>query len=286
MNQEFQKISILGGGVLGGSIALALQEKCNPSAATLWFRKAEAAIEAQKLGFSNVTADLSEAVRGADLVILAVPVGAMPSLLKAALTAGLPSTCLVTDVGSVKQAPHNTLAPILNKSGNAFIGSHPMAGSERNGIRAARKDLFRNAACLLTIDSETSDDSYTKLENFWMSIGCTTTRFTADAHDDMVAKISHLPHIIAAATAKIALKDPELGVFGGGGLRDTTRVAAGNPVMWAEIVTENREAIIPLLKETIDELRDILATLEKPDQELACTWLSGAKQLRDTLPKP
>lgn len=280
MTPTFHKISVLGGGLLGGSIALALQGRTET---TLWFRKPEAIAAAKTLGFPFPTSNLAEAVAGADLLILAVPVGAMPNLLAAAIECGLPPDCLVTDVGSVKQAPHDSLAEILGNSGNPFIGSHPMAGSEQNGLSAARPDLFNNAACLLTNASAASTELCTAIEDFWKSLGCRTTWFSAPDHDELVARISHLPHIVAAATAKISLKNPENGLFGGGGLRDTTRVASGNPVMWAEILTENRAAIIPALHETIADLREILATLEKPDQELVREWLTDAKALRDTL---
>lgn len=281
MNRNFQRISVLGGGLLGGSIALSLGSEKH---VTLWFRKPEAVSAALALGLSHATDDLSEAVLGAELLILAVPVGAMPSLLEKAIEAGLPADCLVTDVGSVKQTPHDSLAPILEKSGNPFIGSHPMAGSEQNGLTAARRGLFDNAACLLTNDSSAPEDLCAALEDFWRLLGCRTTWLGAAEHDALVARISHLPHITAAATAKISLKDPALGKFGGGGLRDTTRVASGNPVMWAEILAENRLAVIPALHETIAELREILASLESPGQELVQRWLSGAKELRDTLP--
>ena len=281
MSQMFRKTSVLGGGLLGGSIALALQGKTETC---LWFRKPTAVEPARQAGITYATSDLSEAVNGAELLILAVPVGAMPALLESAVAAGLPSNCLVTDVGSVKRAPHTSLAPILEKSGNPFIGSHPMAGSEQNGLVAARADLFDNAACLLTNDSGASDQLCEKLEFFWQSLGCRNHWFTATVHDELVARISHLPHITAAATSLVSLKHEDMGLFGGGGLRDTTRVAGGNPEMWAEILTENREAIIPALQETIVNLREILATLEKPDQEGARNWLADAKRLRDTLP--
>lgn len=281
MSQSFQRVSILGGGLLGGSIALALQGKTE---VRLWFRKPDAVAPALELGLENATADLTEAVAQADLLILAVPVGAMPALLEAAVAAGLPADCLVTDVGSVKQTPHSSLASVLEKSGNPFIGSHPMAGSEQNGLASAKPRLFDNAACLLTNDSRASDPLCDKLERFWQSLGCRISWFSASDHDKLVARISHLPHVIAAAGAQVALENPEFGLFGGGGLRDTTRVASGNPDMWAEILTENREAVIPAIHETIAALRDILASLEKPDQELACQWLARAKQLRDTLP--
>jgi prephenate dehydrogenase len=124
------------------------------------------------------------------------------------------------------------------------------------------------------------------LERFWQTIGCRTSWMSAAVHDELVARISHLPHLIAASAARVCLKDPSEGRFGGGGLRDTTRVAAGNPAMWAEIVTENREALIGPLRETIADLREILASLESGDQEHARQWLATAKQRRDPLNPP
>ncbi|MBG7607354.1 MAG: prephenate dehydrogenase/arogenate dehydrogenase family protein [Verrucomicrobia bacterium] len=281
MNQSFKRVSILGGGLLGGSIALALQGKTE---VRIWFRKPTAVAPALELGLENATSNLAEAVGQSDLLILAVPVGAMPALLEAAIAAGLPTDCLVTDVGSVKQAPHSSLAAVLEKSGNPFIGSHPMAGSEQNGLVSAKSGLFDKAACLLTNDSRASDSLCERLEIFWQSLGCRISWFSASEHDNLVARISHLPHVIAAAGAQVALENPDRGLFGGGGLRDTTRIASGNPEMWAEILTENREAVIPAIHETIAGLRDLLASLEKPDQELVRKWLASAKELRDTLP--
>jgi prephenate dehydrogenase len=281
MSQPFQKISILGGGLLGGSIALALQHELD---VRLWFRRAEAVGGAKLAGFPTATSDLATAVADCDLLILAVPVGAMPTLLCSAIEAGLPKTCLVTDVGSVKQTPHLQLAGILEKSGNSFIGSHPMAGSEKNGLTASRMDLFQNAACLLTNDSNAAEELVKRLENFWKILGCRTRWFSAAEHDRIVARISHLPHVTAAATALSALKDgTAFGDLAGGGLRDTTRVAAGNPEMWAEILTENKEAVIDGLRDNIAQLHEILASLEASDLEATHQWLSEAKHLRDGL---
>jgi prephenate dehydrogenase len=283
MNPEFPKITILGGGLLGGSLALAFQALENPPTVHLWARKEETAEEARGLGITHVTADLEEALKHADLVILAVPVGAMAALVSAALSAGLPESCLITDVGSVKRVPHKAIHPLLANYGNKFIGSHPMAGSERNGLSAVTSTLFQNAACLLTNDGHAPADQAAALERLWQSIGCRTSWMTAAIHDELVARISHLPHLIAASASRVCLKDPSEGRFGGGGLRDTTRVAAGNPSMWAEIVTENREALIGPLKETIADLREILASLESGNQEQARHWLTTAKQRRDPL---
>jgi prephenate dehydrogenase len=155
MSDDFKKVAILGGGLLGGSLALALSGR----AVSLWSRRLETTALARQAGISGATSDLSEALSGADLVVLAVPVGAMPELVSQALAAGLPASALVTDVGSVKGIVHATLPPLLAAHGIAFIGSHPMAGSERGGIEAAHATLFENAACLMTREPQ-SDQAW------------------------------------------------------------------------------------------------------------------------------
>lgn len=281
MNADFPNITILGGGLLGGSLAMKLAPTGHH--VRLWARREETVDAALESGISGATSDLAEAIREADLVVLAVPVGSMPALVSQAMDAGLPAACLVTDVGSVKRAPHETIPPLLAGRGIDFIGSHPMAGSEQNGLSAASADLFENAACLLTNDENVCAARAAALERFWQSTGCRTTWMSAAAHDELVARISHLPHIVAASAARICLKHPDDGCFGGGGLRDTTRVASGNADMWAEILTENREAITNPLRETIADLQDVLAMLESGDQDATQQWLFTAKQIRDAL---
>ena len=286
MKTDFPTITILGGGLLGGSLALALAAVENPPEVRLWARKEETLDAASKLGITKVTRDLEEAVKGTGLIILAVPVGAMANLVTAALEAGLPDGCLITDVGSVKRVPHRRITPLRTGRDIRFIGSHPMAGSERNGLAAVTDSLFYNAACLLTNDDGAPAVQAAALERFWKNIGCRTSWMSAAIHDELVARISHLPHLIAACAARVCLKDPSEGRFGGGGLRDTTRVAAGNPSMWAEIVIENRAALTGLLEETIADLREVLFTLESGNQEQARQWLATAKQRRDPLNLP
>lgn len=281
MMTDFKNITILGSGLLGGSLALAAAN--HTQHIRLWARKQETVTTALTLGIPGVTGNLAEAVKDADLVILAVPVGAMEKLLMSALEAGLPDGCLVTDVGSVKRVPHEKIAPLLAGRNIRFIGSHPMAGSEKNGLSAVSATLFQNAACILTNDERAPADQSAALECFWKSLGCRTSWMSASTHDALVARISHLPHLIAASAARVCLQDPGKGRFGGGGLRDTTRVAAGNPSMWAEIIIENREALIGPLQETITDLREILSALESGNSSQAERWLTIAKQRRDPL---
>lgn len=283
MSADFSNITILGGGLLGGSLALALAQLPSPPTVRMWARREETARHARELGIAKATHDLPEAVAGADLAVLCVPVGSMPCLVSAALAAGLPADCVITDVGSVKRAPHFAIPPLLGGTNVRFIGSHPMAGSERTGLAAVSAHLFRNAACLLTNDENAGPAHCAALERFWQSVGCRTSWMNAAVHDELVARISHVPHLVAAAAARVCLKDQSEGRFAGGGLRDTTRVASGNAEMWAEIVTENREAIIEPLREMLTDLSEILAYLEDGDQEAARQWLATAKHHRDLL---
>ena len=286
MKTDFQNITILGGGLLGGSLALALRALENPPKIRLWARNPKTVAAATELSITGATADLAAAVKDADLIILAVPVGSMAALVSSALNSGLRDGCLITDVGSVKRGPHRQIGPLLGGREIHFIGSHPMAGSERNGLSAATAQLFQNAACLLTNDDDAPAELTAALERFWEMIGCRTSWMSGAVHDSLVARISHLPHLIAASAARVCLQAPADGRFGGGGLRDTTRVAGGDPAMWAEIVMENRDALIGPLRETLADLREILASLESGDQEQARQWLATAKLRRDPLNSP
>jgi prephenate dehydrogenase len=286
MSADFSNITILGGGLLGGSLAMALAALEPPPRVRLWARKQATVDAASLLGIREATCDLAAAVAATDLLVLAVPVGLMAGLVAQALQAGLSGTRLVTDVGSVKRAPHQSIPPVLAGSGIHFIGSHPMAGSERVGIAAAHPRMFDGAACLLTNDNHAPAALAESLDRFWQTIGCLTSWMSARNHDALVARISHLPHILAASAARICLRDPLDGRFGGGGLRDTTRISSGPPDMWAEILIENREALMGPLRETIADLGEILAHLENAGQEPAQQWLATAKQLRDRLQPP
>jgi len=286
MSQDFSKVTIIGGGLLGGSLAMALARIDQAPQVRLWSRRPETTAQANALGIEHATSDLAVAVGDAELLILAVPVGHMADLVSAAIVAGLPASCLITDVGSVKQKPHQALRGCLANQPQCFIGSHPMAGSEQGGIQSAAANLFQGAACLMTNDEGVDETKAIALERFWQQVGCHTKWMSAADHDALVARISHLPHIIAAAAARVCLSSPQDGVFGGGGLRDTTRVAAGSPTMWTEILSENRDAIREPLRQAIGELSAILTHLESTDQEATRQWLVTAKDRRDHLNPP
>lgn len=274
-----EKIAILGTGLLGGSLGLALADQ---ACVRLWARRSETVAEAQQRGLA-ASADLQWCVADADCVVLCVPVGAMAELARQAVAAGLPAGCVVTDVGSVKRRPHAEVGSLLRGLGYRFIGSHPMAGSEKGGVEMARADLFRGAACLLTNDDAVEAAACQQLERLWQGLGCRTRWMSASQHDDLVARLSHFPHILAAVAAQVALNDPNTMGFGGGGLRDTTRVAGGNPTMWAEILMENRDSLIEPLRAAAAQIDEMLAILTSADHQALQHWLQEAKLKRDAL---
>jgi prephenate dehydrogenase len=161
-----------------------------------------------------------------------------------------------------------------------------MAGSEQRGVEASKKDLFSGAMCFLTDDDLIGDPWAGKLEAFWSGLDCRICWTDSKSHDDLVARISHFPHVIAAAAAMVSLNDPLDARFGGGGLRDTTRVAGGDPGMWSEILMENRYAVSHSVTQAIEALGEIQKSLERGDLASIQSWLERAKSLHSKSRNP
>lgn len=227
--------------------------------------------------------DLESVTRGADCVILAMPTGAMGSVVER--ISSLDGT-LVTDVGSVKGPVMREIEPLVAERGGRFVGSHPMAGSEKVGLAYAEPDLFVEAAVILTggVDRPDRDHDVELLQSFWRGLGAIVSVMDGDRHDAVVAAISHLPHLLAAALVRTVLpSDPEAGNFCGGGFRDTTRVAAGPEDMWSGILVDNQEAVSNRLEDLIDELKTWKGALDALDRDQLRGFLSEARQLRETI---
>ena len=278
-----KKIAVLGSGLLGGSIALATQKRLPNTCVTLWGRRENAITEARECGITEATIDLAGAVTGADLIILASPVGAMLEIIRSAANQVSLEGVMVTDVGSVKQTPRDTLKEAIHDAKAQFIGSHPMAGSEQAGVGAAQEDLFDGAACVMTNDFDCSESDVAALRSFWEALGCHCHLMSAEEHDSVMARISHLPHMLASVGALVGLKNSDDGEFAGNGMRDTTRVASGHAAMWAEILMRNNSALKKPIEETITHLREMLFMLENEDEKGIKDLLQDAKDLRDDL---
>ena len=282
------KVAILGPGLLGGSMALAFHQQ-NVAEVAVWARRSEAVEAVRRAGFARLASTrLAEVVQDASTVILATPIGALP-LLAREIVAHLSPSALVMDVGSVKGPVVAQLEPIF--AGRArFLGSHPMAGSEQTGLAAARPDLFAGAVCLITPTASTAPETIAQARAFWESLGGMVEQLSPEAHDVAVAWISHLPHLLAATLVNtVAAEDRGALAFCGPGFRDSTRVAAGPPEMWTEILAENHAAIRKSLDALIEKLRGVATLLDRPAAErdsLMKDFLTQAKAERDRLRLP
>lgn len=277
----FSTIAILGPGLLGGSLALAARERLPEVKVRAWARREESAAQVRAMGITDAAStDLLATVAGADLVIFCVPIGCMPALA-GEIRGVLAPHAIVTDVGSVKEPVMNALGPIL---GGAFIGSHPMAGSEQTGLEAARADLFEGAVSIVTPEAATAPEATRAVSEFWEKLGCRALVCNARAHDDAVALVSHLPHLLAAALVQTVLREnPAALALCGNGFRDTTRVASGPPAMWGEIFEQNREALKNAVHAMIENLIEVTKLLDAGDTGAVEQFLAEAKSERDRL---
>jgi prephenate dehydrogenase len=247
----FGTVAILGPGLIGGSLALALAERELADKLVIYARSARALDAIRTAGVeAELTDNPSEAVRDADIVILCVPIETMPKLVNEFRDA-LKPTALVTDVGSVKGSVDRDLAPLLDDRA-LWIGSHPMAGSEQTGFSAARADLFVGAAVVVTPTQNTQPEAERRVKQFWEALGARIFVREPQTHDLLIAQISHLPHLLAALLVNQASDEAQ--ELAGGGFRDTTRVASGSPDLWAEILSANSQAVS-------DQLDDLLRHL-------------------------
>jgi prephenate dehydrogenase len=271
---NFGTVAILGPGLIGGSLALALAERGLAKRLMIYARSPRALDEIRLAQVeAELTGNPSEAVADADVVILCVPVEAMAALVHEFRDA-LKPTALVTDVGSVKGTVVRDIEPLLE--GRAlWIGSHPMAGSERGGFAAARADLFDGATVILTPTKHTPRDAERLASKFWTALGANLAILSPEKHDRMVAAISHIPHLIAAALVNHAVAFGDLDLAAGG-FRDTTRVASGSPDLWAEILLANSEAVGDQVENLIRDLRTIQAALNNADRTAAKSVLLAA----------
>jgi prephenate dehydrogenase len=277
------KLSILGPGLLGGSIGLAARHRKVAKRVVIWGRRPDAVDQAHKLGAADeAVTDLAKAVADAELVVLATPIGAMRALAEQ-MRPSLPAGCIVTDVGSVKYTIVTTLSDALQ--GHArFVGSHPMAGSEQSGIDAAKRDLFDNAVCIITPREDTDKKALNVVYDFWKALGCSVKTLGPLEHDEMVARTSHLPHVVAAAVVNVVCNNGDKPLnFVGPGFKDFTRIASGPFEMWTEICLENRVEIGRALDQLIEELVKMRAAVENSDAVELRTMLKRAKHFRDEL---
>ncbi|RQD72569.1 MAG: prephenate dehydrogenase [Tindallia sp. MSAO_Bac2] len=282
---DFKKIALVGTGLMGGSFALAIKERGIQCTVTGFDSDRKALESALRLGIvDRMGKTLEETVTDADLVMLAVPVGHYESIFNA-LAESLKKGAVVSDLGSVKEAAV-TAAERLPE-GVSFVGGHPLAGSEKGGVEAASPYLFENAYYFLTPTERTPVEVLDRIKSLVSTIGAFPVLITPQKHDYIVARTSHLPHFVASVLACTMDEenDEELKNFTGSGFRDTTRIAAGNPVMWEEIFFYNQRELLDGVEKLENMLRGFRQSIALKKRIEVRDLLEKGKKYRDTLPQ-
>jgi prephenate dehydrogenase len=276
-----EQLTILAPGLLGGSVARASHARKLAKRIVIWARRPEVRAQLSSQPWCTQVSDTPEdAVRSASLVVLAAPVEKIVELARQ-IAPALPSGAIVTDVGSVKNELSRACATAMPAHAT-FIGSHPMAGSQKTGWENSTETLFDGRPCFVTPLTGTPTATVETVAAFWRAIGSNVALLSPEQHDEIVAHISHLPQVIATtlcsflAQKKIAWRD-----FAGGGLRDTTRIAASDATMWIEIFQQNRDEILRALNEFQNELHGFSAALANREWDELRTRLESGKTYRD-----
>ncbi len=277
----FNKVTIIGVGLIGGSIGLTIKRKRIASKVIGFFRKEKSAKLAKRIRMVDIASfNLNQAVRDADLVILATPVEAIKNIAKQIIGVMKPGSILI-DVGSTKKEIVQTLGRIAFERKIFFVGCHPLAGSQMSGLLFAKSDLFENSVCFLTPINKNKNLALTKIKKFWEILGARVVITDAANHDRIVANVSHLAHIVSFAL--IDCVDDNLLRFSGPGLRDATRLASSDSIMWRDIALTNKEQILIALKRFKDSLNRLENLINKKQSHALVKFLLKAKNKRDKL---
>lgn len=280
----WKKVTLVGVGLLGGSLGLALRKRCLAERVVGYVRRATTISECERAGaVDEAVCDLAEAVADADLVVLCTPVAQMSDLMLR-MVPSLKRGAVITDVGSVKRQVVRDLERMAAEAGAAFVGSHPMAGSEKTGVSAARADLFVHAISVVTPTSRSKPAALLAVEQLWRDVGAKVLRMSAAKHDALVSRSSHLPYVLAASLASLVL-DPswprEQTLLCAGGFRDTTRIASGSPEMWRDILLTNADYVGRALAQLRKRLDIVAEATAKGDGRKLQRLFEAAKQRRD-----
>lgn len=278
-----EKVTLIGLGLLGGSVGLALRERRLAKSVVGYARRQTTIAEAKACGaVDEATSDLREAVAQADLILLCTPVGAMPALAEALLPQCRKGV-LLTDVGSVKNAVAKRLSPLAQRQSAVFVGSHPMAGSEKTGVAHASASLVEGAVCVVTPLPETPRAATRRIAEFWTSLGGRVVEMDPARHDKIVSRTSHLPHVVASILAHDVLDaraDAVQRRLCASGFRDATRVAAGNAAIWKDILAQNSDNVVDALDHCIESLSQFRRMLREGNSERLADFLEEARSRR------
>ena len=279
----FNKISIIGCGLIGSSILRAVEEKKLATKITA-YDKSSKVIDYLKKNFSvEICSNISDVVKDSDLVVIASPLSSYKEILLSIHTS-LKENVILTDTGSAKKEVNKIISNLNLKNVN-WIASHPIAGTEYSGPEAGFASLFKNRWCIISADKKVAEDKIKSLENFWSKLGSKTKLMTFEDHDYVLSLTSHLPHAVAYSIVKTAInkedkfKDDVI-QYSAGGLRDFTRIAASDPLMWKDIFIDNSENILKVLDNYSKNLNEIKDAIKNKDSKKLLEIFSSTKKVR------
>ncbi len=282
----FDKVAVLGTGLLGASFAEVLRRKGLAGKISAWSRSEQTRAKCRaKSDIYDIVEDYpQEAVKDADFVLICTPTAFIAPTLRQ-VAKHLKKGALVSDVGSVKGSICAECSKIIMNTGASFIGSHPMAGSEKIGIDFADVNLFEGRPCFVCANVGENKFAQRVLTELWKQVGMKVFCVEPNLHDSIVARVSHLPHLLAVTLCSQSadFENGDLREYSGPGFRDTTRVASGSPEMWDSICADNSEQILKALKDYSENLNKLIDAFEKSDADFIARRLRKAKQYRDGL---
>ena len=284
MKQTYDRIALIGLGLIASSIFWAVKRAGLNNHVTGYARSAETRETARRIGLcDSVYETAAEAVQGADLVILCVPVGVMGAVA-ADIAPALKSGATISDVGSVKRAVIDAVAPCLPDHVN-FVPAHPLAGTEHSGPESGFAGLFDNRWCLLVCDQVTNAHAVARLDHFWQALGAKVEHMDPDHHDLVLAVTSHAPHLIAYTMVGVAddlsrVTGSEVINYSAAGFRDFTRIAASDPTMWRDVFLTNKEATLEILGRFTEELFALQRAIRKGDGDQLHAYFTRTREIR------
>ncbi len=271
----FKRVTIVGVGLMGGSLGMAIKKKRLAREVTGLSHRQTALAQAMKSQAIDVAClDVKKAISGADLVVLAAPVDSIIKLFTT-INPYLKRGCVVTDIGSAKAKIVEQGEKILSTPA-FFVGSHPLIGSEKQGVANANPDLFDGARCIMTPTKKTSQTAKQKMKNFWTKLGMNVKMIAPEDHDEILANVSHLPHLLSyGLMVSVPSKFFE---YASNGLRDTSRIAASSPQMWNDICMANSTNVLNALDKCVEHLAGFRKAIVSHDQKSLLNYFTKAQE--------
>ena len=279
------RLAIIGIGLIGGSLSLALKQAGQVKHVVGYARNEATREQALSLGIiDTAAASIETAIKGADIIVLAVPMGAMASAL-AEISQHLTDNTIITDAGSTKADVAKAAADKLGNRISQFVPGHPIAGTEKSGPSAAFATLYQDHKVILTPMKQTDTTAVEAVKMMWQQTGAEVTEMTVEHHDLVLAATSHLPHLLSFNLVGLLAQNEDVDEvlrYAAGGFRDFSRIASSDPVMWRDICLSNNDAILTLLQQYQQQLAEIEQAIQKQDGDYLMTLFQSAKTARDT----